>query len=50
MFVAAQAFADRTEIPSVTDLRRPDARHGDQAEDGFVRPLAWEYLFGEAAE
>jgi hypothetical protein len=50
MFVAAQAFADRTEIASVTDLRRPEARHGDQAKDGFVRPLAWEYLFGEAAE
>ena len=50
MFVAAQAFADRTEIPSVADLRRPEARHGDQVEDGFVRPLAWEYLFGQAAE
>jgi hypothetical protein len=50
MFVAAQAVADRTEIASVTDLRRPAARHTDQAEDEFVRPLAWEYLFGQAAE
>jgi hypothetical protein len=38
MFVADQAFAERTEIPSVSDLRPPEARHGDQAEDGpFVR-------------
>jgi len=50
MFVADQAFADRTEIPSVSDLRPPEARHGCQAEDGFVRPLAWEYLFSQAAE
>jgi hypothetical protein len=40
MFVADQAFAETT----------PEARHGDQAEDEFVRPLAWEYLFREAAE
>ena len=50
MFVADQAFAERTQIPSVSDLRPPEARHGDQAEDGFVRPLPWEYLFREAAE
>jgi hypothetical protein len=49
MFVADQAFAERTH-PSVSDLRPPEARHGDQAEDGFVRPLPWEYLFREAAE
>ena len=40
MFVADQAFADRTEIPSASDLRPPEGRRGDQAEDGFVRPLA----------
>ena len=28
MFVADQAFAERTEIPSVSDLRPPEARHG----------------------
>ena len=50
MFVADQAFAERTEIPSVSDLRPPEARHGDQAEDGFIRPLPWECLFREAAE
>ena len=50
MFVADQAFAERTEIPSVSDLRPPEARHGDQGEDGSVRPLPWEYLFQEAAE
>ena len=50
MFVADQAFAERTEIPSVSDLRPPEARHGDQAEDGSIRPLPWEYLFREAAE
>jgi hypothetical protein len=50
MFVADQAFADRTEIPSVSDLRPPEARHRDQAEDGFVRPLPWEHLFRQAAE
>jgi hypothetical protein len=50
MFVAAQAVADRTEIASVADLRRPAARRADQAGDGFVRPLAWEHLFGQAAE
>ena len=50
MFVADQAFVGRTEIPTVSDLRPPEARHGDQAEDGSVRPLPWEYLFREAAE
>jgi hypothetical protein len=50
MFVADQAFVGRTEIPAVSDLRPPEARHGDQAEDGSVRPLPWEYLFREAAE
>ena len=50
MFVADQTFADRMEIPSVSDLRPPEARHGDQAEDGSVRPLPWECLFREAAE
>jgi hypothetical protein len=50
MFVADQAFAERTEIPSVSDLRPPEGRDGDQAEDGSVRPLPWEYLFREAAE
>jgi hypothetical protein len=50
MFVADQAFAERTEIPSVSDLRPPEARHGDQAEDGSIRPLPWEYLFRRAAE
>jgi hypothetical protein len=50
MFVADQAFVGRTEIPTVCDLRPPEARHGDQAEDGSVRPLPWEYLFREAAE
>jgi hypothetical protein len=39
-----------TTIPSVSDLRPPEARHGDQAEDGSIRPLPWEYLFREAAE
>jgi hypothetical protein len=38
------------EIPSVSDLRPPEARHGDQAKNGFVRPLPWEYLFRQAAE
>ena len=28
MFVADRAFAERTEIPSVSDLRPPEARHG----------------------
>jgi hypothetical protein len=50
MFVADQAFADRTEIPAVSDLRAPEARHGDQAKNGFVRPLPWECLFQQAAE
>jgi hypothetical protein len=52
MFAAAQAFADRTEIPRVPDpdLGPPEARHGDQPEDGFIRPLPWECLFREAAE
>ena len=50
MFVADQAFAERTEIPSVSGLRPPETRHGDQAEDGFIRPLPWECLFREAAE
>jgi hypothetical protein len=50
MFAADQAFADRTEIPSVSDLLPPEARHGDQAKNGFVRPLPWEYLFRQAAE
>jgi hypothetical protein len=50
MFVADQAFAERTEIPSVSDLHPPEARQGDQAEDGFIRPLPWEYLFRRAAE
>jgi hypothetical protein len=50
MFVADQAFAERTEIPSVSDLRPHEARHDDQAEDGSVRPLPWECLFREAAE
>jgi hypothetical protein len=50
MFVADQAFVDRTEVPSVSDLRQPEARHGDQAEDESIRPLPWEYLFRETAE
>jgi hypothetical protein len=50
MFVADQAFTETREIPSAFDLRPPEARHGDQAEDGFVRPLPWEYLFRQAAE
>jgi hypothetical protein len=50
MFVADRAFTEKREIPSAFDLRPPEARHGDQAEDGFVRPLPWEYLFREAAE
>jgi hypothetical protein len=50
MFVADQAFAERTEIPSVSDLRPPEARYGDQAEDRSIRPLPWEYLFRETAE
>ena len=50
MFVADQAFVGRREIPTVSDLRPPEARHGDQGEDGSVRPLPWEYLFREAAE
>jgi hypothetical protein len=50
MFVADRAFTETTEAPSAFDLRLPDARQGDQAEDGFVRPLPWEYLFREAAE
>jgi hypothetical protein len=50
MFVAEQAFAETGEIPNAPDLRAPGARHVDQAEDGFVRPLPWEYLFREAAE
>jgi hypothetical protein len=50
MFVADQAFAERMEISTVSDLRPPEARHGDQAEDGSVRPLPWECLFREAAE
>jgi hypothetical protein len=50
MFVADQAFVERTEIPTVSDLRRPEARRGDQAKDGLVRPLPWEYLFRQAAE
>ena len=45
MFVADQAFTETRQIPSASDLRPPEARHGDQAEDGFVRPLPWEYLF-----
>jgi hypothetical protein len=50
MFVADRAFTDTREIPSAFDLRPPEARHGDQAEDAFVRPLPWEFLFREAAE
>jgi hypothetical protein len=50
MFVADQAFAERTEIPSVSDLRPPEARYRDQAEDRSIRPLPWEYLFREKAE
>jgi hypothetical protein len=50
MFVADQAFVGRREIPTVSGLRPPEARHGDQAEDGFIRPLPWECLFREAAE
>jgi hypothetical protein len=50
MFVADQAFADRTEIPGVSDLRAPEARHSDQAKNGFVRPLPWDCLFQQAAE
>jgi hypothetical protein len=45
MFVADQAFVERTQIPGVSE-----ARHGEQAEDGFIRPLPWEYLVREAAE
>ena len=50
MFVADQAFTETRQIPSAFDLRPLEARHGEQAEDGFVRPLPWEYLFREAAE
>lgn len=50
MFVADQAFVERTEMPSVPDLCPPEARHRDRAEGGLVRPLPWEHLFGQAAE
>jgi hypothetical protein len=49
MFVADQAFVGR-EIATVSDLLPREARHGDQAEDGSIRPLPCEYLFREAAE
>jgi hypothetical protein len=50
MFVADQAFTETREIPGAFDLRPPEPGHGDHADDGFVRPLPWEYLFREAAE
>ena len=50
MFVADQAVVGRTRIPGVSDLRAPETRRGDQVEDGFVRPLSWEYLFGSGDE
>ena len=50
MFVADQAFVGWREIPTASGLRPPEARPGDQAEDGSVRRLQWEYLFREAAE
>ena len=50
MFVADQAFAERTEIPSISNLRPPEAGRAGPAKDGFVRPLPWEYLFRQAAE
>jgi hypothetical protein len=50
MFVADQAFVGRREIATVSDLLPREARHGDQAEDGSIRPLPWECLFREAAE
>lgn len=50
MFVADRAFSEPKELPDAFDLRPPKASQGDRAEDGFVRPLPWEYLFREAAE
>jgi hypothetical protein len=50
MFVADQAFTETRRAPSAFELPPEEARHADQAEDGFVRPLPWEYLFQAAAE
>jgi hypothetical protein len=50
MFVADQAFTERTEIPGISNLGPAEAGRAGPAKDGFVRPLPWESLFRQAAE